>query len=672
MKSRDDYARPGSAIIEEAPRSVKSKKVIETIREPAPAREKASPLAESAPTDFHPQLATWVASPPLGEQWLHEVKFDGYRLIAHIQDGKVKLITRGNHDWTHRFPRLAEELDGFKGNLVLDGEVVVLDEKGCSQFQLLQNAWKAPNTSDPILYLFDLLYRDGEDLRSRPLLERKEQLEKLIKRHGAGRVKYSDHVRGNGGAVVDAACKMHLEGIISKQADSPYRAGRTTTWLKSKCDFRQEFVIIGYTDPKGSRQDFRAILLGYHDKDGKLVYAGRVGTGFDRDLLKEIKREMVEHHRPTPATHTPPPARERSQAHWIAPKLVAEIKFAGWTVDRMIRQGTFLGLRKDKSAAQVTREDDAAPKLTHRRVKSVKSSATSVDAKSSPLTLTHPDRVIFPDVKITKADLAAYYETVADRMLPHVIDRPLTLLRCPGGVGSSCFFQRHFTPNLPPTIESIDVPNVGTNQKQMIIRDAAGLRALVQINALEIHAWGCTIADIEKPDRLVFDLDPDTKLPWSTVVKAARDLRRILESVKLKPLVKTSGGKGLHIVVPIKPDIDWNHAKAFCKSIADAAAQADPKSYTTNMRKSQRNGRIFIDYLRNGRSATAIVPYSVRARAGAPVSMPVDWEELPRLGSANAVTVPNIRKRLSRPDPWANYESHRADLHAITSTREKS
>ena len=656
MKSRDSFATKDGEVIEDEPRSVKSDRLIEAIGNGKAAGK--SKKGDALPSDIRPQLATWVATPPDGDDWLHEVKLDGYRLIVGVDAGQAKLITRSGQDWTERFPRIAQALSKIPGQAVLDGEVVALDKQGNSHFQSLQGYWKNGSSVDPVIYLFDLLYRNCKDLRNLPLIDRKEQLKKLIRTLKGGRVRYADHMRGNGSAVVFAACKMALEGIVSKRADAPYVGGRTLTWLKSKCGYRQEFIIIGYTDPQGGRQEFGSLLLGYHNQNKKLVYAGRVGTGFGASLLKQIKRQMKPYERPTPPTDVPPPARERRAAHWIAPKLVAEVRFAGWTEDNLIRQGAFLGLRQDKKASQVIREDHG-PQLTQRRSKS-----PSV-GNSTELKLTHPDRLIFPGTKITKEDLAGYYQSVAERMLPHIVDRPLTVMRYPSGIGGPSFIQRHFTANLPAGIESI---KGGKDEAYMMIRDAAGLRALVQINAIEIHAWGCEPGEIERPDRLVFDLDPDESLPWKRTVGAAKELKGILESVKLRPLVKMTGGKGLHIVVPILPTVDWEHAKAFSKSIAEEMARRNPKLYTTNLRKAQRPGRIFIDYLRNSRSATSVAPYSVRARKGAPVSMPVDWDEIASLKSGNQFTVTNVRQRLEKKDdPWADFESDRRDLHKVTS-----
>jgi bifunctional non-homologous end joining protein LigD len=652
MKNRDEHAESGGAILEEKPASVKSNRLIEAIGKSSGKTERQ--WTDSMPTDIRPQLATWTSHPPSGDQWLHEVKLDGYRLIARIEGGKVQLITRGSEDWTHRFPRLSKELSEIPGRAILDGEVVVLDEQGRSQFQLLQNTWKNDGNADPVIFLFDLLYRDRKDLRDEPLLERKKLLRPIVEKLDAPRVKFNDHVLGDGEAVVDAACRMHLEGIVSKRIDARYVGGRTQSWVKSKCGYRQEFVIIGYTDPRGSRQEFGSLLLGYHDSAGRLVYAGRVGTGFDASLLKEVKQRMAAHARTEPPTNNPPPARERRMAHWIEPELVAEVKFAGWTGDKLIRQGAFMGLRQDKPASEIVREDQPQAKLVARKRR------RAVEPVQKRIEITHPDRIVFPGTKITKSALAGYYESVAQRMLPHVVDRPLTIMRYPSGIGGPSFIQRHTAANLPAGIEGIEAGA----ENYLMIRNPAGLRALVQMNAIEIHAWGCASGKPEAPDRLVFDLDPDVELPWSRIVKAARELKEILESVKLRPVVKTTGGKGLHVIVPIKPTIDWDRAKGFSKSIAEEMARRSRDEFTTNLRKANRTGRIFIDYLRNGRSATAVAPYSVRARAGAPVSMPVDWEELSALKGANRFTLVNAARHLKRQskDPWAKFESDRVDL----------
>ncbi|MGA2231777.1 MAG: DNA ligase D [Tepidisphaeraceae bacterium] len=665
IKSRDDFAGKDGQILEERPESVKTKRRIEEINPGDDEQWHSNKTRngkkhDALSADIRPQLATWAPHPPPGDEWLHEVKLDGYRLIAYIDDGEVRLMTRGNQDWTHRFPRIVKELARLRGHAVLDGEAVVLDEKGRSHFQSLQNSWRAGASADPVMFVFDLLYLNGEDLRDKPLTERKKQLKNLTETLDVPRVKYNDHTRGEGEAVVDAACRMGLEGIVSKLADSKYSGGRTRTWLKSKCGYRQEFIILGYTDPQGSRKEFGSLLLGYYDREKKLVYAGRVGTGFDAALLKEVKKEMTRHARPAPATDEPLPARERREGHWTAPVLVAEIKFAGWTEDNLIRQGAFLGLRQDKKAGDVVREDRSSPELATRRIKQP---STTKAGMVKELTITHPDRVVFPGTKITKTSLAEYYQLVAARMLPHVIDRPLTVVRYPAGIGGQSFIQRHYTESLPPGIEPVAAPKAEGGRSYMMIRDTAGVRALVQINAIEIHAWGCAAGNPERPDRLIFDLDPDPDLPWKIIAKAATELKDILESVHLHPYLKTTGGKGLHIVVPIEPGVDWDHAKAFSKSIAEEMSRRDGKAYTTNIRKAERTGRIFIDYLRNGRTATAVAAYSVRARPGAPVSMPVEWEEIGSLKTAGKFTLENAPRRLKLKDPWADFESKRVDLH---------
>lgn len=686
MKIKDKYAGR-TDILEDQPNSVKSDRSIEDIADESdevwnsdrsqsngkhPGKSKAAKFAKSdpLPADIRPQLATWIASPPEGKDWLHEVKFDGYRMLCHVQGDDVRLITRGGNDWTHRFKRIAEELAelNLKG-AIIDGEVVVLDSEGRSHFQSLQNAKRHQEKVETVLYAFDLLFHDGRDIREQPLTQRKARLQEILADLPAkSHLKYSEHIQGNGPAVVESACKMALEGIISKRADSRYVSGRTQSWLKSKCGYRQEFVIVGYSDPKGSRKGLGALLLGYHDKDGKLRYAGRVGTGFDERTLNDLAARLKSHARKSPRVDGNLPAKERRGAHWVEPMLVAEVKFNGWTGDGVLRQAAYMGLRSDKKPSQIVREE-ALPNLqaSHRKPTMKIPDKTKSSPVNDDVRLTSPDKILFPEEKLTKADLANYYRQAAEWMLPHLIDRPLVLLRCPEGRRKQCFFQRNYMPSLPEAIHAVNVGEGRKKETHTMVKDLAGLISLVQIGALEIHTWGSTAKSIEKPDRLVFDLDPDEKLPWKRLVEAATELADLLRSIKLRPLVKLTGGKGIHLVVPLKPTVEWDQVKPFCKTLADELAKRRPEHYTTNMRKVERKGRIFIDYLRNGRGASAVAPYSVRAREGAPVSMPITWNELNKSSSGADFTLKKALQHLKkrRRDPWASFDADRVDLRTI-------
>jgi bifunctional non-homologous end joining protein LigD len=548
----------------------------------------------------------------------------------------------------------------------------VLDAEGRSDFQALQNLMRKGKSATPVFYAFDLPYCDNHDLRNTPLVERKELLASILKQsaNALKYLRYSEHHVGTGDSVIEAACRMKLEGIISKKADAAYVSTRSGTWLKSKCGGRQEFVIVGYTDPKGSRTGLGALLLGYHDPQGKLVYAGRVGTGFNEKMLKDLTKQFAKHAiRQSPVEHVP--ARERREAHWIEPKFVGEVKFTGWTDDNILRHPSFVALRSDKPAREIVREDlqpMGRSNGQHASNGSVKKSHAKKAAspRDNEYGLSSPDKILYPEAKLTKLDLAKYYDAVADLMLPHVANRPLAVLRCPEGRGKTCFFQRHANKTVPDAVDSIDVSEKEGEPKQpyLMIRDKAGLIALVQIGALEIHMWGSTADDIEHAERLVFDLDPDPDLPFRAVAEAAEDLRKVLAGLKLPAFLKTTGGKGLHVVVPLKQTVDWDGIKDFSRVIAEDMARRKPELYLVNMRKALRKGKIYIDFLRNARAATAVAPYSFRAREGAPVSAPLAWSELKKLKSASQFTVSTMLGRIKRQkrDPWAAFEKSRVDL----------
>lgn len=629
----------------------------------------------AVPSQFEPQLAVLSDKIPPGDEWLHEIKFDGYRVIAIIKNHKVRLMTRNGHDWTAKFKPLVRSLEALPvDSAVLDGEVVVLDDKGRSDFQALQAALK-DNAHAALSYcLFDLPFCDGKDLTALPLIERKDRLKNLLgKRKADNPLLYSDHQSGDGPGMLSEACKLDLEGIIAKRRDAPYVHRRDPSWLKIKCDQRQEFVIIGYTDPQGGRKGFGSLLLGYHDAKKRLVYAGRVGTGFDERLLVDMQRQLKKLAISKPPTDVPPPRREIRHAHWVKPTLVGEVRFTGWTRDGVLRHPAFMGLRSDKPASEVVRETAtplskatrSAKKSAGSKAHSTKTDQSGSETELAGVRLTHPDKVLFPEQGVSKLDLARYYEKAADRMLPHVIKRPLAFFRCPSGRGTKCFFQRNHSATLPDAVRAVNVSLTKKKEEHVAIDDLAGLVALVQIGVLEIHAWNCSADDVTKPDQLIFDLDPDPSLSWKAVVKAAGEVNKTLKGLGLPTFVKTSGGKGLHIVVPIKPTLDWDSAKGFCQVIAEDLVQRFPKVFVANMRKDLRGGKIYIDYHRNGHSATAVAPYSTRAREGAPVSMPIRWQDLPKLKNAAAFDVKNAVKQLKKSDPWRDYEKSRVDLRDI-------
>lgn len=644
----------------------------------------------SLPAQIVPELATLVAKPPAGDDWFHEIKFDGYRMMAHIETGpgdrrpKVWCETRRHQDWTARFPGVVAALEklGLR-QTILDGELVVLNEEGVSDFQALQESLK--DARHNVLYVvFDLLFLDGDDLRGLPLEERKSRLVGLGLPTDRGTVRFSEHVVGQGAEFFAAAQQRGLEGIVSKRRDRPYVAGRSTDWLKIKCQQRAEFVIGGYTEPRGERNGFGALLLGYHEDDG-LHYAGRVGTGFDermlRDLLGRLKKLTQDK---SPFVDFPVKGARARDTHWVEPKLVGQIRFSNWTRDKLLRQPAFQGLREDKPASQVTREQplsDAvgkhASRTGSRKVRgkpaastgageSTASSAQAGEAEIAGVRMTHPDKVLYPELGLTKRLLAEYYVEHADWILPQLVDRPLSIVRCPEGVEGHRFFQKHPPDSTPDWLRRVSIREKRGQETYMVVDDVQGLVSLVQIGALEIHLWGSRTDKLEQPDRLIFDLDPAPDVPWRRVTQSAVDIRDFLADLGLLSFVKTSGGKGLHVTVAIERRHEWPQVEEFCQLVARAVERADPARFISNMSKAKRTGKIFVDYLRNQRGQTAVAPYSTRARSGAPVAVPIGWDELKTLGSADQFDVPKTAARLAklRKDPWADLGQARQTITA--------
>jgi bifunctional non-homologous end joining protein LigD len=609
---------------------------------------------------IEPQLATLVGAAPAGDEWLHEIKLDGYRLLARIEKGSVALLSRRGHDWTQRLPTLSRDLLQLPiKSGMLDGEVVVLGQDGVSDFQRLQNSLEAGSEAACVYFAFDALFIDGYDLRSLPLLRRKQLLsERFAVMPRAERVRFSDHVRGEGAAFFAQACKLGLEGIIAKRADSGYSSGRSKAWLKIKCLHRQEFVVGGYTDPAGSRGYFGALLLGVHEA-GRLVYAGKVGTGFTQQSLKQLAAQMKPLERATPAFDEAPRGPNARGVHWLEPRLVAEVEFAQRTQDGMVRHAAFRGLREDKLQTEVIAERPQRLEPAKQKLK------PSLDL--SRIELTHPERVLYPEQGITKRDLALYYASVARYMLPHVIERPLMLVRCPEGAEAQCFHQKHPSQGMPRAVERVPIQEKKGPKEHLMIRDVEGLIGLVQMGALEIHTWGCKASAPDCPDQLVFDLDPDVGLPWQRVVDAARKVRSELRGVGLTGFLKTTGGKGLHVVVPVIPQLPWEAAKEFSKDLVARMVRAEPSKYLLTMTKQKRTGKIFLDYLRNGRGSTAVCAFSTRRHTGAPVSIPIDWDELEdgeRPQAFETFTLQGLARRLDAlaSDPWQDFEAARAPI----------
>lgn len=649
IKEKDGEARPGRGdeILAARPESVASGRgaALPPLSEIPGARK--APL----PRTFRPQLATLAEAAPRGDEWIHEIKLDGYRILARLDGGKAKLLTRNGKDWTDSFPAVARAVEALHaGAAILDGEVVVLDEKGVSDFGALQNAL---GSSDPrlVYYAFDLLHLDGYDLTGAPLIERKRALEALAGKDGT--LRYLDHVEGRGEEFYREACRHRLEGIVSKLRDRPCRPGRTKDWLKVKCGFSQELVIGGWTDPEGSRTGLGALLLGLFDAKGRLEYAGKVGTGFSEESLEGLRERLGKIETRSPAFAGPASGADARGVHWVKPVLVAQVRFAGWTKDGKLRHPSFEGLRDDKPAREVVRESpvNAAPS---EKPPAPARSSRKPGVVIGGVPLTNPERIYYPDRGITKETLVRFYESIAPWILPHLEGRPVTAVRCPRGIDKPCFFQKHANESVPEVVRRVEVTEGKQRTLYLAVDSPEALLTLVQLGALELHTWGSREGSLEQPDRVVFDLDPGPGVPWEVVIDAAFLVRDRLEDLGLRSLVKTTGGKGLHVTAPIKPERSWDEVKDATRAIAEKIAGEAPARFVATASKAKRAGRIYIDYLRNARGATCVAPYSTRARPGAAVSTPLRWEELRSVAASNAFTVENILPRLARErrDPW--------------------
>ncbi|NMN06736.1 MULTISPECIES: DNA ligase D [unclassified Novosphingobium] len=579
----------------------------------AARKPRAAPrLRTAGPPPFQPvQLATLVDSVPTGNRWIHEMKYDGYRVLLAIGGGEAVAYTRSGLDWSEKFAGLAADAAKLKvSSALIDGEAVVLDGDGRSSFQALQNALKgAPASID--FFAFDLLELDGEDLTQLPLTERKARLARILPKGAKSRLRYSDHIAGNGEKLLNQFCAAGLEGVISKKADGRYVGSRSGGWLKTKCIKRQEFVVIGWTPSDKSRL-FRSLILGVHE-DGVLRYAGKVGTGFDTQEIIDLMAVMAPLEQKEPTVKAP--RAEVREAHWLRPKLVAEIAYTEMTSEGTLRHPSYLGLREDKKPEAVVVESEAP--------------VEQVTAPASSVAISNRDRVIFPEGKITKGQLADYYAQVAPVMLPWVGSRPISLVRCPQGRAKKCFFQKHDAGSFGDAVHHVAIREKdGHDEPYLYVDTADGLLTCVQMGTIEFHGWGSRIEDVEKADRLVFDLDPDVGLDFENVRTAAFHFREILKSIGLETFPMLTGGKGVHVIAPLVPDAEWPEVKDFAHRLAQAVAQSDPEHFTAALPKAQREGRIFVDYLRNQRGATAVMPFSARAREGAPVAVPITWKEM--------------------------------------------
>ncbi|CDX27533.1 DNA ligase D [Mesorhizobium plurifarium] len=672
IKSSDAAARPGEDILQQEPKSVKSGLTIEEVGQGKAAKgekpkvwQSNKPAAGKAKAGqarrlefIEPQLATLEKEAPGGDDWLHEVKFDGYRMQAQIEGSEVRLFTRAGLDWTEKFEGpITAALAKLKcRDAIIDGEVVVLADNGVSSFPLLQADLSARRADRMIYYVFDLMRLDGEDLRREPLVERKQALAELLgEQPEDSALRFSDHFHEPGKVMLQHVCRMGLEGVVSKRADAPYRSGRGLSWIKSKCTLRQEFVIGGYLPSDKTGRGVRSLLVGFNE-GGKLRYAGRVGTGFSGKVLTDLKKKLdAREAKASPFSAAVPKGKGLT---FVKPELVGEVEFRSWTSDRIIRHASFQGLREDKPAEEVVQEK---PKQAGK----AESEAKTASGKTAPgksagtaktsIKLSHPDKLLWPDEKVSKQDLLDHYALVWPRMEQFVVNRPLSLVRAPDGIHGQRFFQKHASPGMSDKIARMNDPTDG--EEILYIKDFDGLAALVQYGVVEVHIWGSTIDALEQPDQIIFDLDPDEGVDVGKVREAALDIHRQLDGLSLPNLVKTSGGKGYHVLVPLKPSAEWDAVKDFAHDFARALEQAAPDRYTATLSKKARTGKIFVDYLRNGRGATTVAPYSSRAKKGATVSMPATWPEIEKGLPPNAFPLGDetTLAQLKKADPWKDF-----------------
>ena len=577
-----------------------------------------------------PQLATLRQAPPGGDGWLHELKWDGYRLLVDVTNGKAKLRSRNGLNWTADYPDIVNAFEALGiADGTFDGELVALTAKGNDDFGLLQKVISG-NSNAPLKYMvFDMPSLEGQDLTATRLDERKALLEALLE--GADPVLgYSQHIVGHGAEVFAASRKQGMEGILSKALDAKYTPGRSKTWLKSKHAESDEFVVVGYTPPKGGRAGFGALLMATREH-GKLKYVGRVGTGYDDAMLRKVLAQLKPLARKAAVVELPSHTTLRPKhVTWVEPKLVAEVEYRGYGKEGLLRQASFKGLREDKTVKEVGEQTEG-------------------------VRITSPQKVVFPELKIRKQQVADFYRDVAPLLLPELADRPLSLVRCPDGIKGQCFFQKHHAATLGANVRSVPIREKdGSHEEYLYVDTIDGVLDLVQMNVLEFHPWGARIEDVEHPDRLVFDLDPGPGVDWAAIKAAARDVRDRLQEIGMKTFLRLSGGKGLHVVLPIAPEQDWTQAKAFCEAFARAMATRAPERYVATATKSKREGVIFIDWLRNGRGATSVASWSLRARKDAGVAVPLAWSELGRTRSGADYPLDKAirRAKSAKKDPW--------------------
>ncbi|MCO1604120.1 DNA ligase D [Desulfosporosinus nitroreducens] len=655
LKEKDEYAKTAEGI-SEFTTSIRTGRTMTEIEEGEEERITRNPFSSTGV-----QLAQLVHTDPKGEDWLYELKYDGYRILAYIEGNSVRLITRNGHDYSKRFLDVASSLAEWAVGraMILDGEMAITDAAGKTDFQALQNYLKNPQANNLTYIVFDLLALDGADLRGHRLIDRKETLAALLK-DAPENLHYSRHVRGNGKESFRAACEAGMEGIVGKKADSVYSGARNGDWIKLKCDKRQEFVIGGYTLSDRKTRGVSSLLLGVY-AGGELVYAGRAGTGLREADMKELEGKFAGLQRREPPFQLGPKPRSKEKITWLEPELVAEIKFAEWTADHLLRQASFKGLRRDKNPRDIKKEK-ADEDRADEKIKSpsaVKETESVVEVNTNGIIIegikiSNPDKVIFADSEITKVDVIRYYAQVAERMLPYVSHRVLSIVRCPKGIAQTCFYKKHPGPG-SKGIVTISISTGGGEQEDYFyIENPAGLIAEAQMGTLEFHIWGSRVDELEKPDMMVFDLDPDEGMDLSRVRQGVLDVKNILADLSLNSYLKTSGGKGYHVVVPLKPAVAWDGFHDFARRVAEVMEQKWPDRYTSNVRKAKRTNKIFIDWIRNGRGATSIAPYSLRARNGAGVSMPIAWAELDTV-APDGVNMAEALRRIGGNDPWNDF-----------------
>ncbi|NML60921.1 DNA ligase D [Massilia sp. RP-1-19] len=676
IKEKDDYARPATefSVVDEMPDSVKAltmpgagKAKVRPATAAKPARGKAQPEAVKAalPSMLSPELATLVDSPPsTPEDWIFEIKFDGYRLLARVEGKQVRLFTRNGHDWTHKLPTLQKGLaamtlpDGW-----YDGEIVVHDENGKPNFGMLHLAFDGSNTAEIVYFVFDAPYCNSYDMRAVPLEARRAMLQSLLEKAPSDMVRFSAEFGNDPQELVIAACKMGLEGVIGKRRDSRYVERRSPEWIKLKCGQRQEFVVGGYTDPQGSRTGIGSLLLGVYDKDGVLQYAGNVGSGFNEATLRELKKQLAA--LDTDKSPFPPKAVAGRKPHWVKPKLIAEVSFAEWTRTGSVRHAVFQGLRDDKPAKGIKRE--TARHLEDSMAAQSKSTEPVAPAGKLPASLkvTNPDRVIDAQSGTTKIELVRYYALVGALMMEHLKGRPVSLVRAPAGVGGELFFQKHAEVGKLPGMKQMDQALDPDHPPMLEVGSARGILSAAQWNVVEFHTQNATGRAYETPNRMVFDLDPGEGVEWPTMQEAAQLMRAFLDELGLPGFLKTSGGKGLHVVVPIKGGYDWDTVKDYSQAIVQHMAMTLPDRFAFKSGPRNRVGKIFIDYLRNGRGATTACAWSARVRPGLGISVPLAWDELSVVKAGDQWNVHNAHTRLDRGnEPWAAYAKSAKTLAA--------